>query len=471
MEVSMFRIINPLGLVLTFGFFVLWAGFCFGDIVLRSPEAHVSEGDRVVEITWTDPNPEDLTFVPQPMLGTPQFPWLGHAGITSRGFYTGACDWSYDVVVISSPDSITLRWSEVVDWGTKSVVNMIRRVDETDVYYDLSDGIELMVVSDGLFEIDASGWSGPIPVFHGIYRGAIDTIPDMPVVIDFYCVSGGEIDEAGGAEVILDWQDDMDRNGSIAVTQAAVDIELYEGLRINFPSGILTEGEGFSLTAMAPLINGDRLTIRPVTFEGYLVLRHSVEDRSGQYKVISRISRCENPELFEDENGEPDPYGTRYFIDKGIDSGPGVVPDPNVETVLNGFPYDYSVVTYDWLGNDSLATSPVEWTRVFPAAPPPSSPKNVYVVPNPYTRRAGWEMGESKIQFVNVPRNSVISIFDASGGYINTVRPNQMSDGTQAGTVDWNLRDSDGEDVVSGIYLYKLESGGGEKFGRFIVVR
>jgi hypothetical protein len=37
--------------------------------------------------------------------------------------------------------------------------------------------------------------------------------------------------------------------------------------------------------------------------------------------------------------------------------------------------------------------------------------------------------------------------------------------------VDWDLKNADGTDVASGIYIYRLESDHGEKTGRFIIVR
>ena len=463
---------RPIVFVVILASFSLAAGLCWGDIELGAPNATFSEGDREIRISWTDPDPEGLTYIADPVLGTPQFPWRGNAGIEVGGFYVGACDWSYDVVVISSPDSITLRWDEVRNWTTKALRSRSLRVTETDLYYELSDGIQAKFTSEGLFNLAAEGWNGPEPTFHGIYRGGVESAPDQPVVFDFLCTSGGEIEEVGGGEVTLHWQDDQGREGTVVVTGAGQDIEVHAGLMVSFQAGAFFENESFTLQAFMPLISADRFTIRAYTFDGYLVLRHSVEDRPNQYKVISNINKCDNPELFQDENGNPDPYGTRYFLDKGVESGPGVIPDPNMETVLNGFPYDYAVVTYDVFPNDSLGTSPIDWVRVFPSVPPSSSAEDTYVVPNPYTRRTGWEVGEAKIQFVNIPPNAVIRIYDASGGYINTVRPSYKIDGSQAGTADWNLRDSNGEDVVSGIYIYRIESGsGGKKLGRFIVVR
>jgi hypothetical protein len=190
------------------------------------------------------------------------------------------------------------------------------------------------------------------------------------------------------------------------------------------------------------------------------------------YKVIADLKRCENPEFFADPSGNQDPYGERYFVDKGIHGGgTGVTPDSTAKVVLNGFPYDYSVVTYDWASDYTLIMSPIRWGKVFPSPVSARTADGVYAVPNPYLFHAGWEQGEAKLQFLNVPQGATIRIFDAAGGYINTVTPNRRLDTTQTGTADWNLRDSDGKQVVSGIYIFKVDAGGGSKVGRFIVVR
>ena len=93
-------------------------------------------------------------------------------------------------------------------------------------------------------------------------------------------------------------------------------------------------------------------------------------------------------------------------------------------------------------------------------------------MPNPYRGRADWETGgESRVQFINIPNGAKIKIYDAAGGYINTVYPNTFSYGEQQGTANWNLLDSDGKQVVSGIYIYRIESKSGNELGRFIIVR
>jgi hypothetical protein len=161
-------------------------------------------------------------------------------------------------------------------------------------------------------------------------------------------------------------------------------------------------------------------------------------------------------------------------VDLGVvGDQPNVTPDPDRPTVLNSFPYEYAVVTWDWSDVHEQILSPKEWFLVYPSVDPTTSVGRVRVVPNPYVLEAGWETGESKVVFTNVPADAKISIFDAAGGFVNTIRPNKYSydDSQKQGSADWNLKNGRGEDIVSGIYVFFVESRYGEASGRFIVVR
>ncbi len=74
--------------------------------------------------------------------------------------------------------------------------------------------------------------------------------------------------------------------------------------------------------------------------------------------------------------------------------------------------------------------------------------------------------------FTNLPaaRNN-ISIFTASGDLVQKVFHDGHNDG---GSVSWNLISRNGQEVVSGIYLYIVQSDDSrfEDFqGRFVVIR
>ena len=462
----------------------LWAGLVIAGVTLAEPEVTIMEGDRVVSLSWKDPHPEALVSLDQPRLGSAEFPWRGKATVEASGLYVGACDWTYDVSLFVTPDSLNFSWSEVTDWTTKAVRTRRLLLQETDTYYDFSDGIKLRIPSAGLFSVSAEGWTGPEPTFAGIYYGGAPA--DTVVVYTFTCTSGGNLSAGGGTEIGLSWTNGAGESGSLVVSRAGENTAVHKGLTVAFPEGAFTAGQGFSVDVMIPFgkpdpstgLLADGFKLKCYTFEGYLVLRRSVEDRPATasdtlFKVIADMSRCTNPAFFADASGQQAPDSTRYFTDRGIRGGTeGVTPDSTALVVLNGFPYMYAVLTYDWSDDYRLITSDTTWTRVFPSVSPSGKTVDgVYVVPNPYLFNAGWEEAEAKMQFVNVPVGAVIKIYDAAGGLIRTVAPSRKLDDSQAGTADWNLKDDDGEEVVSGIYIYTVEAGGASKLGRFIVVR
>jgi hypothetical protein len=458
------------------------SGMVLGQVDLVSPEVEVIEGSRQVEIFWSDPEPEVMTYIRQPVLGTVAFRWTGNAELSSEGFYLGACDWTFNVLVSLVIDTWELSWREVIDWKTGALMNRRLEIADLETYYDLSNGIRVKVDETGIFETDFADWSGPEPVPGGLFWGGDQSYPDSVVLFTFTCTSGGELGVTGG-DLGFDWESiqkrpvelgDSVRSGSFTVDQADNPVEVHRGMKLAFPAGTFTSGETFAIGLRLPLVDGDRLSIVAETFEGYLVLRSSIAERPGQYMVIANISKCDSFEFFKDEQGLPDPYGERYYIDQGVtDDQPGVQPDPDRPTVLNGFPYRYAVVTFDMSEAHEQVLSPIDTSLVYPSAPPGSSADDVYVVPNPYVREAGWDTEGAKLQFVNVPEGTVIRIYDASGGYVDTVYPNKYSydESKQQGTVDWDLKNADGTKVVSGIYIYRLESDRGEKTGRFIIVR
>ncbi len=107
---------------------------------------------------------------------------------------------------------------------------------------------------------------------------------------------------------------------------------------------------------------------------------------------------------------------------------------------------------------------------------------NIFVYPNPATREslaefqkqppsAGDPTGE-RIMFTNLPAaHNTISIFTASGDLVETLHHDGLA-GT--GSTSWNLVSRNGQEVVSGIYLYIVKSDDGrfEDFqGRFVLIR
>jgi hypothetical protein len=182
---------------------VLLAGVSAAEISLVEPTVSVTEGDRVVELEWSDPAPASLVAIGQPRLGSAQYPWRGKAAVEAGGFYHGACDWTYLFSMIFFTDSTTLAWDEITNWETKSTRKRYLALRETDHAYSVSDSLEITIPSAGLFTPSFAGWTGAHPVFSGIYRGG--TPADSAVLFQFACSSGGQLGDQPGSAVRLDW--------------------------------------------------------------------------------------------------------------------------------------------------------------------------------------------------------------------------------------------------------------------------
>ncbi|HEU4724179.1 MAG TPA: hypothetical protein VFU59_02665 [Candidatus Eisenbacteria bacterium] len=168
--------------------------------------------------------------------------------------------------------------------------------------------------------------------------------------------------------------------------------------------------------------------------------------------------------------------------------------DPNV---LNGFPYFYSIVPISvvpgatpdldvvLMANPSAQNAQV----VFPRGDATDDQAHVYVVPNPYKGRAEWDLvpraedpSGTKVTFMNLPRTKgTIRIFSLAGDLVRSIPfrgdpPSDLQYGKDpvsggAGSVSWNLISRNGQRIVSGIYLYSVETELGRDLGRFVVIR
>ena len=107
---------------------------------------------------------------------------------------------------------------------------------------------------------------------------------------------------------------------------------------------------------------------------------------------------------------------------------------------------------------------------------------NIYVYPNPATREALAEYQQLfpnnedptgvRVTFTNLPMaKNTIQIYTASGDLVQTI----SHDGTSgSGHTSWNLMSRNGQEIVSGVYLYSVESDD-DRFdtyvGKFVVIR
>lgn len=162
----------------------------------------------------------------------------------------------------------------------------------------------------------------------------------------------------------------------------------------------------------------------------------------------------------------------------------------------NGMLYFYDVTAYSaWVDDQEryqeLAGRPAatENDAVIPRWESTTGGEEIIVVPNPYIRGGqpdGWDLTPSdrdptgtRIAFARLPdADCTVKIFTLAGDLVQVLR--NEGRGSNNGTVFWNLISRNGQDVVSGVYLYSVEcencppgvSGCGDRhIGRFAIIR
>jgi hypothetical protein len=123
--------------------------------------------------------------------------------------------------------------------------------------------------------------------------------------------------------------------------------------------------------------------------------------------------------------------------------------------------------------------SALEAEAVIPRWSASQSLDEVIVVPNPYVagrQPLGWDLTPSdsdptgtRIAFARLPQGKcTIRIFTLAGDLVRSLEHDTRA---QGGTAFWNLVTRNGQDVVSGVYLFTVESDKGTKRGRFVIIR
>lgn len=106
----------------------------------------------------------------------------------------------------------------------------------------------------------------------------------------------------------------------------------------------------------------------------------------------------------------------------------------------------------------------------------------INVVPNPYMAYSYYETGplDTKVKITNLPNTCKITIFNTSGTIIRTYKRDTKLDGTTGGynsedlaanTIEWDLQNSKGVPIASGMYMIHIDAEGvGEKTLKFFAV-
>lgn len=152
------------------------------------------------------------------------------------------------------------------------------------------------------------------------------------------------------------------------------------------------------------------------------------------------------------------------------------------EDISTGFQYFYYVVAYDdgtqnW-ENPGVSLESGRWycwtgwapEGVSAASDPAnsaSSLESIRVVPNPYSSAGLTYPGEpDKIVFTGLPAECTITIYTSAGDFVHKI---EHTDGS--GDESWNLRTDYNQNIVSDVYIYKIDSNLGSHVDKFIVIR
>jgi hypothetical protein len=159
---------------------------------------------------------------------------------------------------------------------------------------------------------------------------------------------------------------------------------------------------------------------------------------------------------------------------------------------FNGFTYYYLVTSYDrgYNVNSGLPglskfdhcpvtegvayPCPSELVPVETDVEPQGNLPEIYAVPNPYrsgssqfTSENYHNFPDNKLRFVNVPEWCELKVFTPAGDLVW-----EFSQTAGPGNIEWDTKNLAGQEVASGVYLYRLESESGDfMFGRIIIIR
>jgi hypothetical protein len=93
--------------------------------------------------------------------------------------------------------------------------------------------------------------------------------------------------------------------------------------------------------------------------------------------------------------------------------------------------------------------------RLEPTAGPSPDLEQVLVVPNPYRAQEVWDQpGAHEVHFINLPQKATVRIYTVAGDLVVELEHNDPV----RDFLPWNLKNGKGNDVASGIYIYRVES-------------
>ena len=171
-------------------------------------------------------------------------------------------------------------------------------------------------------------------------------------------------------------------------------------------------------------------------------------------------------------------YEYEYSID-------GLLPSRPVYLAVSTFDYGNPATNLAPLESSPLANA-VEIYPVYSADVVADSAKKVSVFPNPYRIDGGYlaagyeqitdfsrdEERARRIHFANLPREATIRIYTLDGDLVRELQhPCDCALQEGGSMISWDLISRNTQAVVSGIYLYTVESKLGTQVGKFVIIK
>jgi hypothetical protein len=216
----------------------------------------------------------------------------------------------------------------------------------------------------------------------------------------------------------------------------------------------------------------------------------------GQFKTRNRLtSICLADRSFCDRNYDIFGIGAGFFFNGFrhnrrsdgsyvVDYPPGAPEDSCLSCRvfldtgnLSGFPSRYSVTSIDTTAGEYREFDESDITEIVeitPSTPPADNLERVAVVPNPYNARAEWDTpGRREIHFIHLPDRATVRIFTANLELVRELTLDSSdSVGGLTGELAWDMRNADGREVKTGIYLSPVETAQGRsRSGHFVIIK
>jgi hypothetical protein len=147
------------------------------------------------------------------------------------------------------------------------------------------------------------------------------------------------------------------------------------------------------------------------------------------------------------------------------------------QDAINAFPYQYSVTAFARTVTDTAVANAAERLCraenasdvLYPLQGVSDDLEMIRVIPNPYRSSADWEYGgQRRVVFIGLPATATIRIYTVAGALVRTLR----HDNPESDQESWDLKNSDGDEVAAGLYLWDVDAGEiGDIEGKLMIMR